>query len=224
MILVPVDVRPSPIHGLGLFATKPIAHGAPVARWTPGIDYRLTTAEYDVLPQGLRAFLWDFLWLGPDGWHYGTSGDSRYINHARPANLTWDEATKTSCANRNIATGEELTEDYAQFDALFASYSAQMVDHSSGRPGGDLTAAQILVACENMGIDLTCGNCAGRFYTGTGLGPHTCDHDYEMHLRQHQYDLCDCGHSFGAHDGYGDTPMIGRCKHCQCDGQSVGVL
>lgn len=85
-----------------------------------------------------------------------------------------------------------------------------------------LTHAEILVACSNVGIDLTCGACAAVFYTNVGMpqNAHTCDRDYEQSLRDHEHDLHDCGHALGAHEGYGDTPTIGKCKHCQCDGQS----
>ena len=37
-----------------------------------------------------------------------------------------------------------------------------------------LTDAELVIACRNIGFDLTCGACAGRFYTGASLGDHTC--------------------------------------------------
>lgn len=45
----------------------------------------------------------------------------------------------------------------------------------SNSSGGDLNAAEIAVACRNIGFDVTCPACAGLFYTGTGFGTHTCD-------------------------------------------------
>lgn len=41
-------------------------------------------------------------------------------------------------------------------------------------PGG-LTSEELVVACKNIGFDLSCGACAGVFYTGSGMGAHTCD-------------------------------------------------
>ena len=38
--------------------------------------------------------------------------------------------------------------------------------------GGDLTHDEIVIACRNFGIDITCGNCAMLFYTGFGGYPH----------------------------------------------------
>src|ERR1019366_9566605 len=38
--------------------------------------------------------------------------------------------------------------------------------------GGDLKFDQLVVACKNIGYDLTCGQCAAVFYTGWGNYPH----------------------------------------------------
>ena len=37
-----------------------------------------------------------------------------------------------------------------------------------------MTESDLVVACKNIGFDLTCGACAGQFYTGALLGEHTC--------------------------------------------------
>lgn len=37
-----------------------------------------------------------------------------------------------------------------------------------------LTHEQIIIACKNIGYDLTCGSCAAVFFTGYGGYPHTC--------------------------------------------------
>lgn len=59
-----------------------------------------------------------------------------------------------------------------------------------------LTDEELVVACANVGVDLTCGACAGVFYTGAGLGPHTCgpkteaaqqDADRAIVRRMHEY-------------------------------------
>ncbi len=41
---------------------------------------------------------------------------------------------------------------------------------------GGLSDDQLVVACKNIGYDLTCGACAAVFYTGTGIATdqHTC--------------------------------------------------
>ena len=37
-----------------------------------------------------------------------------------------------------------------------------------------MTENDLVAACKNIGFDLTCGACAGQFYTGAQLGEHTC--------------------------------------------------
>lgn len=39
---------------------------------------------------------------------------------------------------------------------------------------GSLTHDQMVAACRNIGFDLTCGACSGQFFTGSGMGEHTC--------------------------------------------------
>lgn len=116
MLLVKCEARPSTIHGLGLFAAEDIVMGSAVARWTDGVDYRLTEAAFAAIPTDLRRFLWTYVWTGPDGMIYGTADSGRFTNSSKAPNLRWDEETKTSYALTDIAAGTELTEDYDQFD------------------------------------------------------------------------------------------------------------
>jgi hypothetical protein len=44
----------------------------------------------------------------------------------------------------------------------------------SGNAGG-LTFDELVVACKNIGYDLSCGQCASVFYTGAGTYPHECE-------------------------------------------------
>jgi uncharacterized protein len=125
MILIKAEARPSKIHGLGLFAAEDVAAGTIVARWTKGVDYRMTTETFQVLPAELRRFLWIYVWTGPDDLIYGTADAGRFTNSSKTPNLRWDEITKTSYAVCDIAAGTELTEDYDEFD------------HSEEMPGED---------------------------------------------------------------------------------------
>lgn len=42
------------------------------------------------------------------------------------------------------------------------------------KSGGDLNYEELVLACKNVGVDLTCGACAGIFYTGISTEKHTC--------------------------------------------------
>lgn len=126
MILIEAEVRPSPIHGLGLFTRTYIFKGTHVARWTPDRDYRCTQEEWTKLPLQLSRFLHDFVWDGHDGYIYGTGDIGRFTNHSYTPNLRWDEQTKTSYAIDDIHAGTELTENYAEFDASFDEYRERL--------------------------------------------------------------------------------------------------
>lgn len=127
MLLVKAEARRSPIHGLGLFAVEPIKQGTPVARWTEGHDMRMTPAEWAALPPRVQDWLYVHWWTREDGNWYGTCDDGRFTNHSKTPNMLWDDDTKTSIAARDIAVGEELTEDYGDFDAAFGEYASQLV-------------------------------------------------------------------------------------------------
>lgn len=125
MLLVKAEARRSPIHGLGCFALQPIKKGTHIARWTEGHDMRLTPAEWSALPTRLQEFLYIHWWTRDDGW-YGTFDEGRFTNHSKTPNMLWDDATKTSYAARDIEVGEELTEDYENFDGEFAAYETEL--------------------------------------------------------------------------------------------------
>lgn len=126
MLLVKAGARPSSIHGLGLFAGQDIPAGTPVARWSRDVDYRMMTTGWYALPPRLRDFLYDYVWDGPDGMVYGTADAGRFTNHSNSPNLRWDEQVKTSFAVRDIVEGEELTENYGEFDASFETYEGTL--------------------------------------------------------------------------------------------------
>ncbi len=44
----------------------------------------------------------------------------------------------------------------------------------AGSHSGELSFDEMVVACRNIGFDLTCGRCASVFYTGMAFEPH-CD-------------------------------------------------
>lgn len=102
-----VDLRPSPIHGQGLFTKRHRAEGEV-----------LTRLGGEVVPHGgdlefLLSHEWnslgaEMILLRREWTSYG------FINHARPANLRitlGDHSLLAACA---ISAGEELTLDYAE--------------------------------------------------------------------------------------------------------------
>lgn len=121
MILVPTQVRPSAIHGLGLFAVRPIPKGTPFWRFQAGFDRMFPAAQADLLPEVSRDHLRWFGWVTKETREIVLSGDHAcFMNHSPCPNtgLPPDaEPPFTTVALRDIAAGEELTCDYRAFDA-----------------------------------------------------------------------------------------------------------
>jgi hypothetical protein len=108
-----IAVRPSPIHGRGMFAAEPIRAGEVVIIW----GGELFTAE-DIRACKARmssvAALDEDVYLAdpvddPDGPDY-------FLNHSCDPNV-WMRDAVTLIARRDITPGEELTADYALWEA-----------------------------------------------------------------------------------------------------------
>lgn len=98
-------------HGLGLFATTPIAKGTKIIEYTGEV----ITADEANRRGGQYLFELNDNWT-IDG--KGRENTARYINHScRPncyAELTDDEKRVFIIAKRNIKAGEELSYDYGK--------------------------------------------------------------------------------------------------------------
>ena len=100
-------LKPSGVHGVGVFASRAIRKGENVTRWF-GDDWKF----YKTLPKEAVAYL---CYEVEGGW-YGPSDFNRiaqgwYVNHSAKPNI---RTTKydTYWAARNIKQGEELTINY----------------------------------------------------------------------------------------------------------------
>ena len=111
-----VEVRQSPIHGSGVFATRTIPEDAIILEYT---GERINEAEIDVrYPENMDGLNHTFVFgirhdLNIDG---GAGGnESRWINHSCEPNCdSFDRDDRIFIrAAKRIRAGEELTYDYA---------------------------------------------------------------------------------------------------------------
>jgi len=120
MLLVPTRLASSAIHGHGVFAASPIASGAPVWRVAKGLDMEFAPDIVDGLPVHVRAFCGDHGYLDRNvGRIILCFDDARFVNHSDAPNVVTDYAQDPyglDVALRDIATGEEITMDYAGFE------------------------------------------------------------------------------------------------------------
>jgi hypothetical protein len=104
-----VEVRRSPIAGEGLFARGGLAAGTAVSR----IGGRLvTTAELRRLLRASTAYLDTITVAGDSHLVLPAGRPNGKGNHACDPNLWWAEPYTLVC-RRDVAAGEELTNDYA---------------------------------------------------------------------------------------------------------------
>lgn len=114
MMMVDTEVRPSRIHGLGVFLLQPVRKGELIWRYDSRIDRVYAEEEVASLPEHVQRYLRTY-----STWHEGVKlwvlcGDNgRYFNHCDPPS-TLSDAIAFGCdhAARDLDAGEELTSDY----------------------------------------------------------------------------------------------------------------
>jgi len=120
MLLVPTRLSQSPIHGLGVFALAPIAASMPVWRFERGLDMEFSPDIVTTLPEHVQTFFSHYGYLDRNvGRIILCFDDARFVNHSDAPNVATDYAQDPyglDVALRDIAAGEELTMDYANFE------------------------------------------------------------------------------------------------------------
>jgi uncharacterized protein len=114
MMMVETELRPSTIHGAGVFLLQPVAKGGLIWRFDARIDRVYTPDEVASLPTHVQTFLETYC-----TWHEGVGlfvlcGDNgRYFNHSETPNTVSNGISfGEDHALRDLAMGEELTSDY----------------------------------------------------------------------------------------------------------------
>jgi SET domain-containing protein len=114
MLLVKTYVDRSAIHGLGVFAAESIRKGTKIWRFVEGFDRAYSPKEFARLPKAARDFLKDYGYR-VDGEILFTVDNDHYINHSDKPNTYLKSGY--AIAARNIRKGEEITNDYREFDS-----------------------------------------------------------------------------------------------------------
>ncbi|MBV9282607.1 MAG: SET domain-containing protein [Chloroflexi bacterium] len=120
MMLVRTYLDRSSIDGIGIFAAEFIPRGTVVWRFHPVVDVRLTEEQISELAppsqEQVRKYSYKEI---PTGRYVLSNDDARFFNHSSDPNCfdTGVEGTDVTIARRDIYPGEELTCNYAAFDA-----------------------------------------------------------------------------------------------------------
>src|SRR3990172_6417462 len=88
MLLVKTVVKPSRIHGLGLFANQNIKKGEVIWIYNPLIDRRFDEKQLSRLPQHAKKFVIFYSYLNHKNQYVFPGDDARYVNHSDSPNIS----------------------------------------------------------------------------------------------------------------------------------------
>lgn len=120
MLYIKTTLKPSPTHGIGLFADQKISKGALIWKFDTGIDIFLSREAYDDLSEVAKSFFDHYGYWSPELNGYVVAADGhRFTNHSVSPNVGTIGAHEgddgQDVALRDIEPGEELTVDYRVF-------------------------------------------------------------------------------------------------------------
>jgi uncharacterized protein len=114
MLMVETELRPSEIHGTGVFLLAPVRKGELIWRYDSRIDRTYSEDELESLPPHMQDFLRTY-----STWHEATRlwilcGDhGRHFNHSdTPNTLSLGVGFGDDVAARDLPAGAELTTNY----------------------------------------------------------------------------------------------------------------
>ena len=113
-MLIDTELKPSPIHGLGVFLKVPVRKGGLIWSFDSRVDRVYSEEEVASLPIHMQHYLRTY-----STWHEATRlfvlcGDNgRYFNHSDdPTTVSNAISFGEDRAIRDLEAGEELTSDY----------------------------------------------------------------------------------------------------------------
>lgn len=114
MLMVDTELRPSAIHGIGVFLTEPVKAGQLIWRFDSRIDKVFSDAELKEMPERLQTFLRTYSTLHDDMKLWVLCGDNgRHFNHSdTPNTRSMGVAFGDDVAAFDLPAGAELTSDY----------------------------------------------------------------------------------------------------------------
>jgi SET domain-containing protein len=120
-----VKVATNPQMGLGLFAKEFIEKGSVVWQYIEGVDIRICKDKFEKLNEVQKEYFYKYAWLEEDGCYYSSCDLTNFINHSYNPNLkVIDDIV---IAIQDIQPGEEMFENYQEFDPEFDKYKNEFI-------------------------------------------------------------------------------------------------
>jgi uncharacterized protein len=129
MLLFDTELRPSPIHGIGVFLLEDVKEGDIVWRFDTRIDRVYSDDELDALPPRLQEFLRTYsTWHQAAGLWVLCGDNGRHFNHSdNPNTLSLGIAFSDDVAATDLPAGTELTSDYRTICDTFKSGASDLI-------------------------------------------------------------------------------------------------
>lgn len=119
MIHIRYKLDTSAIHGIGIFADQDIQEGQVIYTASPVLDVNITQDQFDSLTEEEKREItyWGFWIESEKVWHVDFD-NSKFINHSFTPSTKQDFSHPEAylVAMRDISSGEELTQNYLDFD------------------------------------------------------------------------------------------------------------
>lgn len=117
MFHVKVKLKESDLHGIGLFADQHIKKGQAVYTINESLDLKISIYDFELLSNDEQQTICHYGYLDKSGdyWHLSFD-DVRFCNHSRKGNIKL--VGNRLIAKRDISKGEELTQNYSEFENL----------------------------------------------------------------------------------------------------------
>ncbi len=124
MLLVRTELKPSSIHGIGIFAAEPIPKGMITWRFDPQFDLVFTKEEVDAMPEIQRQFMLFYAYFSPRLHRYVLCADGvMFMNHSDTPNignvLEDEQDEESNISLSDIGKGSELTINYHHDDLRY---------------------------------------------------------------------------------------------------------
>lgn len=122
---VEIKVATNPKMNLGLFTKEFIPKNTKVWEFIEGVDIKMDEKTFNRLNYAQKEFFEKYGWKEDDGFYYSSCDLTNFINHSYNPNL--EIVGDVIISNRDIQIGEELFEDYSQFDSEFDTYKKELI-------------------------------------------------------------------------------------------------
>lgn len=119
-----VKVATDPRMGLGLFATEFIPKGSIVWEFVEGVDIKVSVDRVEKMSEVQQEYFEKYAWV-EDDYYYSSCDLTNFVNHSYQPNLKIIDEVMISF--RDIYPGEELFENYAEFDDCFDEYKDEYI-------------------------------------------------------------------------------------------------